>query len=50
MKVYYDGNTILHDGEEITDSSEKEMRRSMLNTIHLLIGICYMKGLYFEQA
>jgi hypothetical protein len=30
MKTYCDANVVLHDGDELTESSDMDMRKSML--------------------
>ncbi|EAS06282.3 transmembrane protein, putative (macronuclear) [Tetrahymena thermophila SB210] len=50
MVTYTDDNVVLHDGEDLTDSQDIEMRQSMLMTIYMSLAVAYMKCFYFKMA
>lgn len=50
MTTYTDDNVVLHDGEDLTDSSDIEMRQSMLMTIYMSLAVAYMKNFHFKMA
>ncbi|KRX00116.1 hypothetical protein PPERSA_07223 [Pseudocohnilembus persalinus] len=50
MKTYNDETVVLHDGEELTDAQDIEMRDSMLHIILMLIGVVYIKLKHFKLA
>ena len=50
MVTYTDDNVVLHDGEDLTDSQDIEMRQSMLMTIYMSLAIAYMKCYHFKLA
>lgn len=50
MKTYHDDNVTLKDGEDLTDTNDIDMRKSMLMTIYMLIGLAYMKLNHFTLA
>mmetsp|Transcript_63253 Transcript_63253/g.87938 ORF Transcript_63253/g.87938 Transcript_63253/m.87938 type:complete len:287 (+) Transcript_63253:410-1270(+) len=41
---------IVHDGEEISDANEKDMRNSMMMNIYLSLSCCYLKLHHYTQA
>ena len=50
MKTYHDGNVTLRDGEDLTDTNDIDMRKSMLMAIYMLIAIIYMKLYHFKMS
>ena len=50
VSIITDDNIELHDGEEITDSCEKDMRQSMLLNIYLGLASCYMNLYHYSTA
>ena len=50
VSIITDDNIELHDGEEITDSCEKDMRQSMLLNIYLGLACCYMNLYHYSTA
>ena len=50
FSIINDTNIELHDGEEITDSCEKDMRQSMLMNIYLGLSCCYINLYHYSIA
>jgi len=50
VSIITDENIELHDGEEITDATEKDMRQSMLLNCYLGLACCYMNLYHFSNA
>lgn len=50
MTTFHDGNIKYHNGEELKEKSETDMRDSMLYTLYLNMSVCYMKLKHFELA
>jgi len=48
--IISDDNIELHDGQEITDSCEKDMRQSMVLNICLALSVCYLNMYHFSTA
>lgn len=47
---FTDEHMILHDGEEITNKNDKQLRDSMLVLTYLVLSVCYMKEANFKEA
>ena len=47
---FTDENLVLHDGQEIIDKRDKELRDSMLILTYLNMSVCYMKEGNFKEA
>ena len=50
MVTYHDDNVILHDGEELTETNDIDMRKSMLITLYMNMAVTYMSLFHFTQA
>ena len=50
VSIVTDENIELHDGEEITDACDKDMRQSMLLIIYLGLACCYMNLYHYSTA
>eukprot|EP01016_Furgasonia_blochmanni_P052518 TRINITY_DN8385_c0_g1_i7.p1 TRINITY_DN8385_c0_g1~~TRINITY_DN8385_c0_g1_i7.p1 ORF type:complete len:720 (+),score=178.67 TRINITY_DN8385_c0_g1_i7:114-2162(+) len=50
LHMYTDENVTLHDGEEVTDQMEIDMRKSMLLQVYMNLCICYMALSHFKMA
>lgn len=47
---FTDEHVILHNGEEITNKSDKQLRDSMLVLTYLVLAVCFMKEANFKEA
>lgn len=47
---FTDDNLVLHDGEEIKNKNDKDLRDSMLLLTYLILAVCYMKEAHFKEA
>ena len=45
-----DKNVILHDGEDMKNEKDVDMRNSMLLTIYLCMSACYIKSKHYTLA
>jgi tetratricopeptide (TPR) repeat protein len=50
VSIITDENIALHDGDDVTDATEKDMRNSMLLNCYLSLGCCYMNLTHFGAA
>ena len=50
LAMYNDNNTVLHDGEDMEDAGDHDMRNSMLLTIYLCMAAAYIQSNHYTLA
>jgi len=50
MSILSDDNVELHDGKDVTESNEVDMRTSMLLNVYLALAACYLKLSHYSTA